>query len=209
MRSLLALVLLLALAPVAAAQQSGRAIAVEPTAKESAKTAPAGGAESVAAKGRLLALFEAAGATGLKLEQTPPSPVKLGTKDIHFRVTSAKDGYLVLLSVSDEGKVVQLFPNKMAKTKAGALAAGHMLTLPDPSYGMRIDANAVTRGTVLALVTRDPLAVSGRFSTRAIEVVPQGEVDADLIPALEAAMAPGAGKDAVRSIATLRYEIIP
>ena len=52
------------------------------------------------------------------LEQIPPSPVPLGTKNIRFRVTSPRDGYLVLLSVSNEGEVVQLFPNALSEKHA-------------------------------------------------------------------------------------------
>jgi len=73
------------------------------------------------------------------LEQIPPSPVRAGTTNIRFRVTSARDGYLVLLSVSDKGEVVQLFPNAMstAHAKDGRIGAGHPIVVPDPSYRVR------------------------------------------------------------------------
>jgi metacaspase-1 len=86
------------------------------------------------------------------LEQIPPSPVRAGTTNIRFRVTSARDGYLVLLSVSDKGEVVQLFPNAMstAHAKDGRIGAGHPIVVPDPSYRVRFDATSVTKGNVLA-----------------------------------------------------------
>src|SRR4051794_10925665 len=111
----------------------------------------------------------------VRLEQSPASPVKLGTADIRFRVTSGHDGFLVLLSVSDEGEVVQLFPNAISDkhAKNGRIAAGRTITVPDPSYGMRFDATSVTKGTVLALVAVDPLKLSRKFITRQIQVIPQ------------------------------------
>ncbi|MDQ0472569.1 DUF4384 domain-containing protein [Labrys wisconsinensis] len=155
----------------------------------------------------------------VRLEQIPRSPVRLGTQDIRFRVTSGHDGFLVLLSVSDEGEVVQLFPNAISdkRAKDGRILAGHAVTVPDPSYGMRFDATSVTKGTVLALVAVDPLKLSRKFVTRQIQVIPQDEVNASLLPELAQSLATPAGAETVqentkpvgRSLATLPYEIIP
>jgi metacaspase-1 len=83
--------------------------------------------------------------------------------------------------------------------------------VPDPSYGIRFDARTVTKGTVLAIVTRDPLPLSKRFATRAIAVVPSEEVADTVLPELTALLGDktSEGDGAVKSIATLHYEIVP
>ncbi len=153
------------------------------------------------------------------VEQFPPSPVKLGTKDMKFRVTSSQDGFLILLSVSDKGEVVQLFPNAIAAAhgKDGRIRAGSPIMVPDPSYGIRFDATSVTSGTVLALVAVDPLKLSKGFVTRQIQVIPQDEVNNSVLPELAESLATPANADSVkanakavgRSVAVLRYEIVP
>lgn len=155
----------------------------------------------------------------VRVEQIPPSPVKLGTKDMKFRVTSGQDGFLILLSVSDDGEVVQLFPNANAAAhgKDGRIRAGSPIMVPDPSYGIRFDATSVTSGTVLALVVVDPLKLSKGFVTRQIQVIPADEVNNSVLPELAAGLATPANADSVnanakavgRSVATLRYEIVP
>ncbi|WP_448954141.1 caspase family protein [Labrys neptuniae] len=155
----------------------------------------------------------------VRLEQFPPSPIRLGTKDMRFKVTSSQDGFLILLSVSDEGEVVQLFPNAIAAAhgKDGRIRAGSPIMVPDPSYGMRFDATSVTKGTVLALVAVDPLKLSKGFITRKIDVIPQDEVNGTVLPELAESLAKPANADSVkanakavgRSVAVLRYEIVP
>ncbi|CAM5772951.1 peptidase C14 [Labrys miyagiensis] len=155
----------------------------------------------------------------VRVEQIPPSPVKLGTHDMKFRVTSAQDGFLILLSVSDDGEVVQLFPNAVAAAhgKDGRIRAGSPIMVPDPSYGIRFDATSVTKGTVLALVAIDPLKLSKGFVTRQIQVIPTDEVNTSVLPELAESLATPANADSVkanakavgRSVATLRYEIVP
>src|SRR6202012_343446 len=115
----------------------------------------------------------------VRVEQFPRSPIRLGTRDMHFKVTSSHDGFLILLSVSDDGEVVQLFPNAIAAAhgKDGHIRAGRPITVPDPSYGIRFDATSVTKGTVLALVVVDPLKLSKGFVTRQIQVIPADEVN--------------------------------
>ena len=155
----------------------------------------------------------------VRVEQIPPSPVRLGTKDMKFRVTSSQDGFLILLSISDEGEVVQLFPNAIAAAhgKDGHIRAGSSIMVPDSSYGIRFDATSVSSGTVLALVAIDPLKLSKGFVTRQIQVIPQDEVNTSVLPELAESLAAPANADSVkanakavgRSVATMRYEIVP
>jgi len=168
---------------------------------------------------KILDILGASLATDVSLEQIPHSPVPLGTKNIRVRVTSPRDGYLVLLSVSDEGEVVQLFPNSFSEkhAKDGRIRAGSTVTIPDPSYGMRFDATSVTKGTVLALVAVDPLKLSKSFLTRKIDVIPQEEVNSKVLPELAQSLATPASAGSIevnvkavgRSVATLPYEITP
>jgi hypothetical protein len=155
----------------------------------------------------------------VRVEQFPASPVKLGTRDMHFKVTSSHDGFLILLSVSDEGEVVQLFPNAIAAAhgKDGRIRAGAPIMVPDSTYGMRFDATSVSSGTVLALVAVDPLKLSRGFVTRKIDVIPQDEVNASVLPELAQSLAAPATTGSVetnakavgRSVATLHYQIVP
>lgn len=168
---------------------------------------------------KILDLLGAKLSDSVTVEQIPRSPVRLGTKDMRFKVTSSQDGFLILLSVSDEGEVVQLFPNAIAAAhgKDGRIRAGAPIMVPDPSYGMRFDATSVTKGTVLALVAVDPLKLSKGFVTRKIDVIPQDEVNGSVLPELADSLAKPANADSVkanakavgRSVATMRYEIVP
>ncbi|OCC01615.1 hypothetical protein BA190_28095 [Labrys sp. WJW] len=168
---------------------------------------------------KILDLLGAKLSDSVTVEQFPPSPVRLGTKDMRFKVTSSQDGFLILLSVSDEGEVVQLFPNAIAAAhgKDGRIRAGSPIMVPDASYGMRFDATSVTKGTVLALVAIDPLKLSKGFVTRKIDVIPQDEVNEQVLPELADSLARPANADSVkanakavgRSVATMRYEIVP
>ena len=103
---------------------------------------------------------------------------------------------------------MQLFPNALSdrNAKGGALRAGMPVTVPDISYGMRIDATSLTRGTILALVTRDALDLSARFATRAIAVVPSAEVSEAVLPEIASAFATATDEPAV---ASLPYEVVP
>lgn len=168
---------------------------------------------------KILDLLGAKLSDSVSVEQIPPSPVRLGTRDMRFKVTSSQDGFLILLSVSDEGEVVQLFPNAIAAAhgKDGRIRAGSPIMVPDASYGMRFDATSVTKGTVLALVAVDPLKLSKGFVTRKIDVIPQDEVNGSVLPELADSLAKTANADSVkanakaigRSVATMRYEIVP
>ena len=168
---------------------------------------------------KILDLLGAKLSDDVAIQQFPPSPVHLGAKNIRFRVTSPVDGYLILLSVSDDGEVVQLFPNAKseAHAKDGRIRAKSPITVPDAYYGVSFDATSVTKGTVIALVAVDRMKLSRSFLTRAIDVIPAEEVNTKLLPELAQSLATPAYKDDVqhntkpvgRFIATLHYEIVP
>ncbi|MBN9672028.1 caspase family protein [Roseibium aggregatum] len=92
--------------------------------------------------------------------------------EVQFQLTSELDGYLTLLDLTAEGKLVLLFPTDedRAAGKTGKIRANSTLTVPDPSYGFSFVAEAPAgNGKLLAIVTQDRvdledlLAANGTF----------------------------------------------
>ena len=168
---------------------------------------------------KILDLVAAKVDPAVRVEQIPPSPIKVGTKDIRFRVTSPRDGFLVLLSLSDAGELVQLFPNQFSRTRDrdGRIRAGAPITMPDAYYGTRFDANTATTGTVIALISRDPLRLPPTIAQRKIEVIAAEEANKTFLPALAQTLAEPTQTETVaantkqidREVGLLRYEIRP
>ncbi|MEC9368486.1 MAG: DUF4384 domain-containing protein [Pseudomonadota bacterium] len=157
---------------------------------------------------------------GVVVELHPPSPVHVGTRDIRFRVTSPHEGYLILLDLSDDGKLVQLYPNQFSRkyetANTGRLLAGSPLSVPDDYYGLKFNATAPSSGYIVAIVTRDQVDFGKEVKTRSIEVIPRQEAVESFLPKLAAALGtPLHANDAAKntefaswSVATLRYEIV-
>jgi hypothetical protein len=154
---------------------------------------------------------------GVTLDQIPPSPVPVGTKDIRFRITSPEKGNLILLDLGDDGTLTQLFPNHEARGEGreGVILADSPLTIPDDFYRTRFNATSPTSGTLIALVTTEPIELPKTVKTRKIEVIPQDEAETVFLPAIAAALDKPADTDADTatrsidwSVATLRYEIV-
>jgi hypothetical protein len=165
----------------------------------------------------VLDVFAKGNNRGVTLEQIPPSPVPLGAKDIRFRITSPEAGSLVLLDLADDGTLTQLFPNQFTR-KSGRqpqIQAGGTITVPDDYYGLRFNATSPNKGTLIALVTAEPIELPETVKTRKIEVIPRAEAKSVFLPAIAAALEKPADADsdsATRSIdfsvAVLRYEIV-
>ncbi len=161
----------------------------------------------------------ASAGTAITIDQIPPSPVRVGDTRIRFSVTSPHDGSLILLSVTDKGHLIQLFPNQFAKPKqaAGMIAANVAVSVPDADYGMQLTATDPAKGHVIALFTRDPVDFGSNVKARSIGDIPYSEALRDYLPGLAAALLTpvhgGTGDKAKRlpewSIATLAYEIVP
>jgi hypothetical protein len=185
-----------------------------PAGKDAASEAMDGGKLTADA---VLDFFAKGNDRGVTLEQIPPSPVPLGTKNIRFRVTSPEEGSLVLLDLSDDGTLTQLFPNEHTK-KSGREAhiiAGSAITVPDDYYGVQFNATSPTKGTLIALVTAEPIELPETVKTRKIEVIPRAEAKTVFLPAIAAALDKPADADADTatrsidfSVAVLRYEIV-
>jgi hypothetical protein len=110
---------------------------------------------------------------GLKLELIGGGQV--GGAPLKVRVTSPKDGYLIVVDRRADGSAVQLFPSKCVRPSR-RIRAGAPLTLPDPSYGCRFVPDSAGRGEIIAIVTEDNVALDGLLGRhRDLVVVPDGD----------------------------------
>ncbi len=166
---------------------------------------------------QILDYFGKGNTLNVTLSQDPPSPVRLGTRNIRFTVTSPVEGDLVLLDLSDDGTLVQLFPNEHTRRdgRVGVILPNSPITVPDAYYGISFDATSPSRGTLIALVTNGPVEMPPTVKTRSIEVIPRQEATQEFLPAIAAALNAPAQTAAVTeptvshdwSVAVLRYEI--
>ena len=105
-------------------------------------------------------------AAGVRLEILPSRRVRLG-EEITFRVHSERSGHLLIVHVSADGDVTQLFPNQWSE-RAGAdatIAAGRTVEIPNPYYGFALTATEpVGQGILFAIVTEDPVSLDGLAS---------------------------------------------
>lgn len=93
----------------------------------------------------------------VRVELLPGPKVRRGQK-IKIRITSPEAGFLIVLDVREEGRVVQLFPSKCSH-KERWLRAGEPLSMPDGTYGCVFEATEVGKGQILAIVTGDRLPI--------------------------------------------------
>lgn len=153
---------------------------------------------------------------GVSLEMIPASPVPAGARNIRFRITSPVEGSLILLDLSDEGELTQLFPNEFTRRtgREGVILAGSPITVPDAYYGISFDATSPSTGTLIALVTNGPVEMPTTVRTRSIEIIPRQEAAEVFLPAIAETLnqpantaEPTATISADWSVATLRYAI--
>ncbi len=98
-----------------------------------------------------------------KLEILPGATFRLG-EIMQIRVTSPRDGYLVVLDLNARGQTTQIFPNQYSdKTgKGNQIHANRPITIPDATYGFQFFAREpVGRGQLLAIVSEDPVPLDG------------------------------------------------
>ncbi len=94
-----------------------------------------------------------------KLEILPSAAFRLG-EVMQIRVTSPRDGYLVVLDLDARGQVTQIFPNQFSDKagKQNRIVANRPITIPDAYYGFQFRAREpVGRGQLLAIVSEDPV----------------------------------------------------
>ena len=87
--------------------------------------------------------------------------------------------------------------------------------MPDDYYGIHFNATSPTSGTLIALVTNEPIEMPATVKTRKIEVIPREEATKTFLPQVAAALdepvdtnADTATRAVDFSVATLRYEIV-
>lgn len=111
---------------------------------------------------------------GIKVEMLPQAQVRLGDK-IKLRVTSPKEGDVIVLDVRDSGKVVQLFPSVCAH-KERLIRANAPLTLPDAAYGCEFTASEAGTGQILVIVSEDNVALDALLNQhKDLGAVPNGQ----------------------------------
>lgn len=123
---------------------------------------------------------------------------------VSFHVTSEREGYLTLVDLGTDGKVVLLFPNE--HQPAMRIGAGQTLSFPTPEMGFELQVfPPAGRGMVRAFVTPEPLDVpmTGEY--------PEGDERFAGIVARAVARAAGSVEAAVRldtwATASLVYDI--
>ena len=93
-----------------------------------------------------------------RLEILPGAAFRLGDT-MKIRVTSPRDGYLVVLDLNARGQVTQIFPNEHSDKagKKNRIFANRPITIPDAYYGFQFVAREpLGRGQLLAIVSEDP-----------------------------------------------------
>jgi len=157
----------------------------------------------------------------LSIKQDPPSPIKVGTDNIHYEVRSASSGHLVLLNLTERGELFQLYPNQYAGQDdngfAGKLEANMALKVPEDSYGISFSATVPAKGHIIAVMAPGLVKFDESVNARTISSVSQREAIRVYLAELTAALNASAGSDSLPassqmlrwSIMTLPYEILP
>lgn len=96
-----------------------------------------------------------AGGDLVQVAINPGAQLRVGQTFL-VQVLSKFDGYLLLLDLSEDNKLTQLFPNERSDqvNKDGAIKANSVLSFPDQTYGFKLFAEPpVGRGRLIAIVT--------------------------------------------------------
>ncbi len=157
----------------------------------------------------------------IEIKQIPSSPLHVGAGDIRYEVLSPSSGYLVLLNLTSQGKLFQLYPNQFAGSGkeglAGMLQANRPLVVPEESYGVKFSATEPAKGHIIAVVTPDPVKFDISVSDRAIASVSPDEALSVYLSGLAAALNHPLNMDSLQSntgtarwsVKSLPYEILP
>jgi len=129
---------------------------------------PDAGIPAQAGTGQPTVSTKAANAAGLSLEMTPGSDIAIGTK-VSFRISTKKEGYLVLLDVDASGRLTQIYPNPMSlmtasvgRQNSNLVKPGRPVLIPNPTEATGFEfVAAPPQGTamVVALLGDRPVQV--------------------------------------------------
>lgn len=157
----------------------------------------------------------------LEIAQTPPSPVRVGEKNIRYEVTTHEPGYVVLLNLTDDGALFQLYPNQYTGTqeqlRLSMVRAGTPLLIPDTSYGVTLSATEQGKGHIVAIMTPNAVRFDKSVTDRTISSVSRDEAIDHYLARLSAALnqpvnqpIPGADTASARwHVRSLPYEVLP
>ena len=85
--------------------------------------------------------------------------------------------------------MTQLFPNGHFKGgREGRILAGSPIVVPDDYYGIHFNATSPSSGTLIALVSNEPIELPAAVKTRSIEVIPREQAKQVFLPAIVAAL---------------------
>jgi hypothetical protein len=157
----------------------------------------------------------------IEIKQSPASPLHVGALDIRYEVVSPSSGYLILMNLTDEGELFQLYPNQYSARDenglAGKLEANTPLIVPKESHGVVLSATVPAKGHVIAVVTPDPVKFDLSVTDRTIALVSSDEAFSVYLAGLSAALNHPLNTRSVQtntgsaqwSVKTLSYEILP
>jgi hypothetical protein len=174
--TLVGLSVVLAVATSAPAQETGsaqdggktppRSVTILPAAPEALQVTPAPAISAVRLE-LLNSSVKIDNAAGVSLDLIPNLEVIAGSK-VGFRITTKKQGYLILLDVDASGKLTQIFPNTATVTRGmrdapNLIRPGRPLTIPQlgtPYAGFEFVAEPPAGvAMVVALLSDKPVQV--------------------------------------------------
>lgn len=148
----------------------------------------------------------------VRLRVEPGPKLEPGT-EITIVVDSARDGYLTVLDIDAEGKLVQLFPNEES-LRAGVqarISTGESVSLPGEQAGFQFRAVPPFGRGLLVAVVSDKANRIGLLTDRHKDLAVIPSAEAYVVEAAEALRADDGkdGSESFWSVGTLDYEIIP
>ena len=151
---------------------------------------------------------------GVKLEILPSNRIRVG-ESVTYRVRSGKAGRLLIVDLSVDATVTQLFPNQYSDLAGvdNKIEDRGVIEIPNAYYGFSLEASPPTgKGKVFAIVTEDAISLKDLLSiNRDLSPVANGK---DWLLALgERLRQPWLGESGTReprwSATQIEYEIIP
>jgi secreted trypsin-like serine protease len=127
---------------------------------------------------------------GLTVELVPPAPLKIGS-EVRFRISTRKPGYVVLLDVTPDGKITQIFPN--SRSLSSPTAGRQKSNLVNPDRPLLIPTSQFDRFTYVL----DPPAGDGLL----VAVLSDEPLKSVPVPQLPHSMERSAAVDYVAALA--------
>ncbi len=151
--------------------------------------------------------------SNIEVEQFPPSPLAVGEENIRYEVRSPTSAFLVLLNLTDDGRLFQIYPNQHAGKDAdgygGLLAANTPLSVPAESSGMKFAATETGKGHIIAIVTPDPIRFDEAITDRVIPAISPNEAIKIYLARLSAALHYPANTRSIQTnTATSRWSVV-